>query len=64
MAMLTSSLLLGTIFIFTQAADSAGADFFTSRFYYTARLIGAILIATLLPLQIDRRARRSSRIGR
>ena len=46
MAMLTASLLLVTIFIFTQA-DSAGADFFTSRFYYTARLIGAILIATL-----------------
>lgn len=63
MAMLTASLLLVTIFIFTQA-DSAGADFFTSRFYYAARLIGAILIATLIPLQIDRRARRSSRIGR
>ena len=61
--MLSASLLLGAIFILTQA-DSAGADFFTSRFYYAVRLIGAILIATLIPLQLDRRARRSSRIGR
>ena len=61
--MLTASVLLVTMFISTQT-DSAAADFFTSRLYYAARLIGAILIATLIPLQIDRRARRSSRIGR
>jgi uncharacterized integral membrane protein len=58
-----ASLLLVVIFVVTQA-DSVGADFFTSRFYYAARLIGAILLATLIPLHIDRRARRSSRSGR
>jgi hypothetical protein len=61
--MLSASLLVVAMFILTQT-DSAAADFFTSRFYYAARLIGAILIATLIPLQIDRRARRSVRIGR
>jgi hypothetical protein len=61
--MLTATLLLGMIFILGQA-DSASADFFTSRFYYATRLIGAILIATLIPLRIDRRARRSGRIDR
>jgi hypothetical protein len=61
--MLSASLILVMIFILT-GPDSAGADFFTSRFYYAARLIGAILIATLTPLQIDRRARRSNRIDR
>ena len=61
--MLIASFLLVTIAVLTQA-DSAGADFFTSRFYYAARLIGALLIATLVPYQLDRRARRSNRIGR
>jgi hypothetical protein len=57
-----ASLLLVVIFVVTH--DSIGADFFTSRFYYSARLIGALLIAILIPLHIDRRARRSSRSGR
>lgn len=34
------------------------------RFYLTARLIGALLIATLVPFAIDRYARRSGRVGR
>jgi hypothetical protein len=59
--MLTASLLAFTMLAQT---DSAAVDFFAGRFYYAARLIGAILIATLIPLEIDRRARRSSRIGR
>ena len=50
--------------IFVATLDSFGGDFFSSRFYYALRLIGAILIATLIPLHIDRRARRSSRSGR
>ena len=58
-----ASLLVGVIFIAT-LTDSVASDFFTSRFYYAMRLIGAILIATLIPLHIDRRARRSSRSGR
>jgi len=33
----------------------------TRRFLYGLRLIGALLIATLVPLLIDLRARRSSR---
>ena len=58
-----ASLLVGVIFVVT-LTDSVAPDFFTSRFYYATRLIGAILIATLIPLHIDRRARRSSRSGR
>jgi hypothetical protein len=61
--MLIASLLVVVLFVVTQA-DPVGTDFFTSRFYYATRLIGAILIATLIPLHIDRRARRSSRSGR
>jgi hypothetical protein len=33
----------------------------TQRFLYGLRLIGALLIATLVPLLIDLRARRTSR---
>jgi len=58
-----ASLLVGAIFVVT-LTDSVAPDFFTNRFYYATRLIGAILIATLIPLHIDRRARRSSRSGR
>ena len=47
----------------TQAAIGS-AEFSTSRFYYAARLIGALLIATVVPLLIDRHARRSSRVRR
>jgi hypothetical protein len=32
--------------------------FTTEHFYYSARLIAALLIATLVPLLIDRRFRR------
>jgi hypothetical protein len=30
----------------------------TDHFYYAARLVAALLIATLVPLLIDRRSRR------
>ena len=40
--------------------EASTADAYTSRFFYAARLIGALLIATLVPLLIDRRARRAS----
>ena len=43
-------------------ASAVGAEFSNSRFYYASRLIGALLIATVVPLLIDRRARRSSRV--
>jgi hypothetical protein len=36
-------------------------DFTTNRYFYAARLIGALLLATIVPLLIDRRARHSSR---
>jgi len=32
--------------------------FTTEHFYYAARLVAALLIATLVPLLIDRRLRR------
>ena len=61
--MLIASVILVAGLVVTQA-DPGGAEFSTGRFYYAARLIGAILVATLIPLLIDRRAHRSSRIGR
>ena len=36
----------------------------SDHFYRTARLIAALLIATLIPFLIDLQARRSSRVGR
>ena len=47
-------------------AQMEGGDtgFFASRPYYAARLIGAILIAMLIPLLIDRHARSSTRVRR
>jgi ABC-type cobalamin transport system permease subunit len=41
--------------------ETPGTEVPSSRFYYAARLIGALLIATLVPLLLDRRARRTSR---
>ncbi len=40
--------------------DASGAQVSASRYYYAARLVGALLVATLVPLLIDRRARRST----
>lgn len=61
--MLIASVVLVAGFVVTQA-DPGGAESSIGRLYYTARLIGALLIATLIPLLIDRHAHRSSRIGR
>jgi len=61
--LLIASVLLVAGFALTQA-DPGGSDFFTSRFYYAARLIGALLVATVVPLLIDRRVRSSSRSSR
>ena len=61
--MLIASLLVVAGFILIQG-DSGDAEYSARRYFYAARLIGAILIATVIPLLIDRRARRSSRIAR
>jgi hypothetical protein len=58
--MLTTALLFVAVLAATQA-ESVFVDFFTSRFYYAARFVGALLVATWVPLLIDRRARRSNR---
>jgi hypothetical protein len=47
--------------VFASQMEAAGAEVSSSRLYYAGRLVGALLIATLVPLLIDRRARRSSR---
>jgi hypothetical protein len=60
--MLSASVLVIRIIMMQMEMDIA--QFTTSRFYYASRLIGALLIATLVPLLIDRRARRSSRVLR
>jgi hypothetical protein len=61
--MLIASVPLVASLVVTQT-DPGGAEFFTSRFYYAARLIGALLVATVVPLLIDRRVRSSSRTSR
>ena len=38
-------------------------EFSDNHLLYALRLIGALLIATLVPLLIDQRARRSSRLS-
>ncbi len=57
-----SAVVSAIVSVLVSQADAAGAEVSSSRFYYAARLIGALLIATLIPLLIDRRARRSSRV--
>lgn len=55
--MLSASVLLIVRVVVTQTATGS-TEFSTSHFYYASRLVGALLIATLVPLLIDRRARR------
>jgi hypothetical protein len=55
-----SAALSAIVELFVNQAE-AGTQVSLSRFYYAARLIGALLIATVVPFLIDRRARRSSR---
>jgi hypothetical protein len=61
--MLTPAVFLATMIQTTQM-EMGSSQFTTTRFFYASRLIGALLIATLVPLLIDRRARRSSRVRR
>jgi hypothetical protein len=51
------SLLVGLL---AGPMETPEADISISRFYYATRLIAALLVATLVPLLIDRRARRST----
>ena len=53
--------IVGTMVI---QAETGIGDLSTSQFYYASRLVGALLLATLVPLLVDRRARRSSRVIR
>ena len=43
--------------------DTDSAEFSANHLFYALRLIGALLVATVVPLLIDRRARRSSRVS-
>jgi hypothetical protein len=52
------------VWVVVTQMDTGDTGFSTSRLYYVSRLIGALLIATLVPLLIDRHARRSSRVRR
>jgi len=42
--------------------DTDSAELSNDHLFYALRLIGALLVATVVPLLVDRRARRSSRI--
>ncbi len=59
-----SAFLLPVAWVVLTQMETSDTGFFTSHLYYAARLIGALLIATLVPLLIDRHARRSSRVRR
>jgi hypothetical protein len=60
--MLSASAIVAVGFVATQT-DTDGAEFSANHLFYALRLIGALLVATVVPLLIDRRARRSSRIS-
>ena len=59
-----SALALPVLRAVTTQMESSDTGFSTSRLYYAARLIAALLIAILVPLLIDRYARSSSRVRR
>jgi hypothetical protein len=59
-----SAFVLPVLRAVTAQMESGDTGFFTSRPYYAARLIGALLIATLVPFLIDRHARSSGRVRR
>lgn len=58
------SALVLPVWVVVIQMETGSTEFSTSRLYYASRLIGALLIATLVPLLIDRHARRSSRVRR
>lgn len=59
-----SAFVLPILRAVTAQMESGDAGFTTSRLYYAARLIGALLVGTLVPFLIDRHARSSSRVRR
>ena len=60
--MLSASALVAVGLAATQT-DTDSTEFSANHLLYALRLIGALLVATVVPLLIDRRARRSSRIS-
>jgi hypothetical protein len=60
--MLSASAIVA-VEVFATQTDTDGAEFSGNHLFYALRLIGALLVATVVPLLIDRRARRSSRIS-
>jgi hypothetical protein len=63
MPSLLSATALHVIGVVRTQAEPDTAELSDNHFVYALRLIGAILIATLVPLLIDQRARRSSRLS-
>jgi hypothetical protein len=60
--MLSASAIVAVGLIVSQT-DADNAEFSANHLFYALRFIGALLVATVVPLLIDRRARRSSRIS-
>jgi hypothetical protein len=58
-----SATALHVVGVVRAQAESDTAEFSDNHLFYALRLIGALLIATLVPLLIDQRARRSSRLS-
>lgn len=56
-----SAILVVAVMAIQTGTDTA--EFSDNHLFYAFRLIGALVVATAVPLLVDRRARRSSRVG-
>ena len=63
MPTILSATALHVIGVVRTQTEPDTAEFSDNHLLYALRLIGALLIATLVPFLIDRRARRSSRVS-
>jgi len=58
-----SATALHVIEVVRTQTETDTTEFSDNHLLYALRLIGALLVATLVPLLIDQRARRSSRVS-
>ena len=62
MPTMLSATALHVIAVVRTQTETDTAEFSDNHLFYALRLIGALLIATLVPLLIDQRAHHSSRV--
>ena len=64
MPTMLSAVALLVVGLIVAQTGSDSSELSDNHLFYAVRLIGALLVATLVPLLIDRRARRSTRVIR